>query len=276
MKTFVVSRGEVGALVQFIATKLKLSKKRAKTLIDSRSVFVNGRRLWMAQHVVEAGDTIEVHAEVAQQERELSKREVLFEDDTLVIINKPAGMLSNADARSAERALQRLLGVRVYAVHRLDRDTSGCLMFAKTDACRIQLEEMFKTRQIEKIYHAIVLGKVPPHIEAIRTPVDGKPALTKVMLLSSSGRASHIKVKLETGRMHQIRKHLSSIRHPVLGDKEYYRLELSAELVAAAPRQLLHARLVTFAHPTTGEKVRVEAPLPKDFTRALKMLKLQE
>lgn len=273
LKSYVVTRNEVGQLLGFLSSKLNVSKKKAKQMLDARSVYVNGKRIWMAQSEVFPGDQVEVHG--LMETEELTKGHILYQDASIVIINKPPGLASNGERGSAEDKLKEFLDTKnVFATHRIDKDTSGCLMFALTNEAKEACEELFKQRKIDKFYHAVALGRVPEHFDAIRTPIDGRPACTKLRVLKISGNVTHLKLKLETGRTHQIRKHLASIRHPVLGDKDYYRLPLPPELVCLAPRQLLHSKSIRFMHPFTGKQVSVEAPFPQDMRRALNALKI--
>lgn len=260
-------------MLGFLASKLNISKKKAKQLLDARLVYVNGKRIWMAQSELFPGDVVEVHGQTETEE--FTKGHILYQDKAIVIINKPAGLISNGERGSAEDKLREFLDSKsVFATHRIDRDTSGCLMFALTKEALDACEDLFKQRKIDKFYHAIVLGRVPEHFDAIRSPIDGRPACTKLKVLRSAGKVTHLKLKLETGRMHQIRRHLATIRHPVLGDKDYYKLPLPPELVQLAPRQLLHSKSIRFTHPFTGQQVSVEAPFPYDMKRALNALKI--
>ncbi len=275
-----ITRKHAGSpLLDFLSNELKLSKRAAKDLLDRRNVHVNGQRVWMARHMLQTGDVVSLPETVGGwiKERTTQNRKIpiLWEDEHYLIADKPAGLLS-AGAASLERRLQeqcRLPALRV--VHRLDRDTSGCLILARSRADFDAIVPLFRARHINKTYHALVHGKMTKGEQRISKPLGGRTAVSHVRVLDSSPVASHLAIKIETGRTHQIRIHVASIRHPVLGDQRYRRQdEDTAELAAAVPRQMLHARTIQFLHPVTSQSVRAEAPLPADFKTCLRHLKL--
>ena len=275
-ETFSVAPNEAGApLIGFLAAHLDLSKKNTKRLLDAHAVFVNDRRVWMAKHALRPGDHVEVRLpREAPASRPARSPTLLWQDDDYVIADKPAGLLSNGPDSLESELREALHCPALEAVHRLDRDTSGCLLLAKNRAARDAMVQVFKEGRITKLYHALALGRVSHKAREIATPVDGEPALTRLTVLSSNHAASHLKLKLETGRTHQIRKHLLVIRHPVLGDRSY---AAGAEPLAALrgiPRQMLHASGLAFRHPRTGEMVRVQSPLPGDFRVCMRKLRL--
>jgi 23S rRNA pseudouridine1911/1915/1917 synthase len=275
IRQFRVRRDQAGQPLQrFIADQLGLSRGKAKALIDSRQVFVNDRRVWMARHALQAGDRIEApHA--LEPSRTGPATEVLFEDADYVVANKPAGRVSNGPD-SVEADLRQTLGlVTLAAVHRLDRDTSGCLLLSKrSDAFDGAVEE-FRQHGILKLYQAIAVGRVAGPERTITAPVDDEPAVTQVLVIDSNAAASHLKLRIETGRTHQIRKHLQGIGHPVLGDRMYGLGRTASPEERRAERQMLHASTLQFTSPLSGKVVRVTAPLPKDFIACLRRLKLR-
>lgn len=272
LRSFTIAPREAGITIQaFLAARLNLSRNRAKALLDQRGTFVNGRRVWMAHHVLAAGARVEVAAERAAAP---PAPRVLYEDQELVVIAKPAGLVA-AGSSSAETALKSAgqpLALR--AAHRLDRDTSGCLLLAKTPAVFDALVAAFRDGRVLKLYHALAAGCVTPAAGTIRTPVDGLPAVSHYRVLDACAAASHLLVRIETGRTHQIRKHLAGIHHPVLGDTSYGGGRAVAANLRAVPRQMLHAAAIEFDHPVAHRRLRVEAPLPDDFRRWLRQLKL--
>ena len=235
--------------------------------------------------------------------------EVLYEDEELVVVNKPAGLVvhparghrsgtlvngllarpgfaAGADARDREGAL------RPGVVHRLDKDTSGVLVVAKTERSREALKAQLAAHTTERAYLALTLGVPRPGV--IRTAYgrdrrsrlrftsrlrEGKPAVTRVQVLEklAGGRAALVECRLETGRTHQIRVHLSEqTKTPLVGDPLYGRPSQDSELAAVANalgRQALHAATLGFDHPASGERVRVSAPPPADFAAALAALR---
>jgi 23S rRNA pseudouridine1911/1915/1917 synthase len=261
-------------LQDFLAQGLKLSRNRAKALIDARKVFVNGHRVWMARHTLRRGDGVEVAVEAAVTAAPAAAPAFLYQDDDYGVVNKPAGRLSNGP-ESVEADLRTATGIpTLRAVHRLDRDTSGCLLMAKHPEAFDRAVELFRGRQILKIYHAIVAGRLQAPERTIEAPVEGERAVTHLQVLDAGREASHLKVKIETGRTHQIRRHLMTIGHPVLGDPAYGTGHVLPDLFRKVPRQLLHAACLQFVSPVSGKKVRVEAPLPADFKTWLRRLGL--
>ena len=275
LQHFVATPGEAGATLQaFLAEHLRLSKGKAKELLDRRVVFVNGRRVWMAKHELRARDEIEVQQPIASAALKQPVK-ILYQDDVLLVADKPAGLLANGADSVEERLRGQLKLPELEAVHRLDRETSGCMLFAKQSAAREMLVTLFGQHEVTKVYHAIAAGSVPDTIREIHTPVDGEPALTRVERLDANPRASHLKLNIETGRTHQIRKHLLAIRHPVLGDKQYGGRFQPAGWQAEIPRQMLHSAVLVFPHPQTGATIRCIASLPPDFRACLHRLHLR-
>jgi len=267
--------GDSGKTLQeFLAAHLGISKGKAKDLLDLRIVFVNGRRVWMAKHELKARDKIEVQLATTPTAVAQRMPKILFQDADLLVVDKPAGLLANGPG-SVEELLRTKLALPVLeVVHRLDRDTSGCLLLAKNLAMRDKLVALFGQREVTKVYHAIAAGRVPDDIHEIRTPVEGEPALSRLERLDANPQASHLKVNIETGRTHQIRRHLLQIHHPVLGDKQYGGRFQPAGHQAEIPRQMLHSAVLVFPHPATGAQVRCVATLPADFRGCLRSLRL--
>jgi len=249
MKTFHVSTNDHGQpIVQVVANKLRISKKQAKKLLDAKKVFVNGKRLWMAQSPLTEGDKIEVQ-EVVKHEVNIGSNAFLYRDEELLIIDKPPGITTNGD-ESLELHLRGILKVpSLLAVHRLDRDTSGCVIFAMSKGIKDKLEELFRKKSVVKHYSALVYGWVPGEIEEIKKALDGKPALTKVSIVSANQHASHVRLQILTGRMHQIRRHMAAIRHPVIGDKDYATERVDFGALRMVERQMLHATSLEFESP---------------------------
>lgn len=276
MQSWQVSQFEHGrTLLDFLSEHLRVSRRRAKALLDTRAVFVNRRRIWMARHVLRSGDVVEAQTN-DKPARSLVSPEVLllFEDEHYMIVNKPAGMAVDGP-RGVETAYRRQFGSgEIALVHRLDRDTSGCLILAKNRAALDAIVPLFEQRRVVKVYHVLVAGLFPKNVRTIRKDVDGQMAVTHVMRLSANARASHLRVRIETGRTHQIRKHMAALRHPVLGDRQYATGPLKDPLLRSIPRQMLHASQIAFAHPFSGTMIQIKAPLPADFRDQLKRLRL--
>ncbi|MCX6993388.1 MAG: RluA family pseudouridine synthase [Kiritimatiellaeota bacterium] len=279
-------------LLAFLAAHQQLSNHKAKALLDARRVFVNGQRIWMARHRLEPGDSVEIQEANPPSGFTngpvISRETVLYESSDYLIANKPAGMLANAcppaqarpgnsarGPKSLEFSLRRLLGnPALTAVHRLDRDTSGCLLFAQQAEAEARIRPLFVQHRIRKMYHAIVSGFVPGPEQAITHSIDHRSARTLARTLDANKRASHLWIELETGRTHQIRRHLVSIGHPLLGDQQYAtRREVSPQ-ERTIRRQMLHAYELAFRHPVTGKPVHAKAPLPDDFAACLRQFGL--
>lgn len=260
-------------LFEVIATELGISKKKAQAALDARQVLVNGKRIWMKNHIVKEDDRIEVLAGEAAPVIP-KKISILWQDKDFMIINKPAFLLTNASEKSVEALLRKQeKNKTIYAVHRLDKETSGCVLFAKSAAAKTAAIPMFKERAIMKIYRAVTIGQFPRKWNEIRTDIEGYMSTTRVKSLDSNKQASYLELRIETGRTHQIRRHLADKRHPVLGDKKY--AGAGNEISLAQPRQMLHAYRLVFPHPKTEEMIRVTAPLPGDFKKCLAQLKLR-
>ncbi len=271
----------------------ELSRSRIQQLIRSGSVRLNGA-ITRPHQLVRKGDKIELTnppPEKIETRPEAIPLEILFEDDDLIVINKPAGMTVHPGAGHHEHTLVNALlhhcstlsGIggkeRPGIVHRLDKETSGCLVAAKNDIAHRELSKQFATRTVEKIYLALVAGKLRKQTGVIeekigRHPVQrkrmsvssprGREARTEYRVLRLNEQASLIECRLHSGRTHQIRVHLHHLGHPVLGDKIY-----GLRFAKNFPRQMLHAWKLGFRHTRTGERKNFEAPLPDDFEQAI-------
>jgi 23S rRNA pseudouridine1911/1915/1917 synthase len=283
-------------LDQFLAKHLpEFSRSRLQQLIRDGFVRLNNSTSRPRQ-IVRRGDRIEVTEPPLKKIETLPERiplEILFEDDDIIVINKPAGLVVHPGAGHREHTLVNALlnhcatlsGIggkeRPGIVHRLDKETSGCLVVAKNDVAHRELSKQFAQRSVDKIYLALVAGKLrkpvgvieekigrhPVHRQRMSaTTLHGRSAKTEYRVVQSSERASFIECRLHSGRTHQIRVHLHHIGHPVLGDKVY-----APCLAKDFPRQMLHAWKLGFRHPRTATWKNFEAPLPDDFAAAIKL-----
>lgn len=271
--SFVVSKVESGQSLQvFLASKLSVSKRAAKNLMDDRKVWVNRKCVWMAHHELRQGDTVEVPAALKPQNEAPQKIRILVEDDHYLVADKPAGLLAVGEG-SAEAVLRDQTGIpTLQAVHRLDRDTTGCLLFAKSASDFEAAVAMFKTRRVIKLYHAIVFGTFDRPATTVNQELDGERAVSHIQREAVSKDASFLKVRIETGRTHQIRRHLASIRHPVLGDREHGVKFARDPRLLTIPRQMLHASGLEMPHPVlSGKTLKAHSPLPADFRRCLRV-----
>ena len=290
-------------LAQF--TPVGPSRAYVQRLIARGLVQINGRPTKAAYRVAE-GDEVWVGVPPPEQPADLKPEaiplDIVYEDDHIVVVNKPRGMpvhpgVGNPTGTLVNALLARypsLSGVagvmRPGIVHRLDKDTTGLLVVAKTNDAHLGLTRQLKERTIQRIYWAIVRGQ-PGADEGLidapigRHPTDrlrmavvagGRSAVTRFRVLERFGDYSLLQVKLETGRTHQIRVHMAYIGHPIAGDPVYGAgrgSKARGELGLAA--QALHARELAFAHPVTGEPMHFTAPLPKDMEQALERLREQ-
>ncbi len=275
--SFVVSRVESGQSLQvYLASKLSLSKRAAKGLLDLKTVWVNRRCVWMAHHRLSQGDTVEVPApqkgEIVASAAD-KKIRVLVEDEHYLIVDKPSGLLSSGEAGCVAAILQQQTGEQgLKAVHRLDRDTTGCLLLAKSEAAFVAAVAVFKTRRVMKTYHTIVSGRFERAASTVRDELDQERAVSHIRREGCSKDASFLKVRIETGRTHQIRRHLASLRHPVLGDREHGFKTARDPRLLTVPRQMLHASELELPHPLVpGATLKAHSPLPADFRRCLKL-----
>lgn len=272
---YVVSKVESGQSLQvFLSAKLSVSKRAAKNLLDDRSVWVNRRCVWMSHHMLRQGDTVEVPAaskpkgEAAQK----PKIRVLVEDEHYLVVDKPSGLVSVGEGGAEEILREQTQHPSLKAVHRLDRDTTGCLLLAKTAAAFDAAVAVFKTRRVSKLYQAIVYGHFDRSSSTVDQELDGDRAVSHIQREAVSKDASFLKVKIETGRTHQIRRHLAAIRHPVLGDREHGVKFARDPRLMTVPRQMLHASGIEMPHPMlSGKTLKAHSPLPADFRRCLKL-----
>jgi 23S rRNA pseudouridine1911/1915/1917 synthase len=262
-------------LVDFIARHLSLSKRAAKNLLDLRNVSVNGRRVWIAKHLLEVGDEVKVLVTPAAGGTP-EKTSILYRDKNYLVINKPTGVVVCGKKGSLETRLRHQLNRDgIVAVHRLDRDTSGAVMFAFSEDAKQKMIEQFRAKDITKVYHAIVHDHMKRGTSTISKPIGGQTAISHVRVLDTSAKAAYVSVSIETGRTHQIRIHLASIRHPVLGDRKYAGGVLLENNLAEVPRQMLHAYSLGFTHPDSGKRIVVKALPPPDFKACLRSFNLK-
>jgi len=268
----VAADGRSMELLAFLADGLKISRRRAKHLLDERRVYVNRRRVWMARHHLQPGDLVEVQSVAPEQPT--FPPQLLFEDEDLVVVDKPAGLLAvgRESLESRMRAQRRYTALR--AVHRLDADTSGCMILACNLQAAERLRTEFKRRRVTKRYRAIVIGRVRGLQRKLDWDLDGRSGTSYVKVIVRGEHASLVEVETHSGRLHQVRRHLALAGYPVAGDRVYATGSIALEALRALPRQMLHAEFIAFRHPTKGIPVECRAPLPTDFRSSLEVLGL--
>ncbi len=298
---FCVSEGEGGERLDiFISRGAGLSRSRAQRLISEGAVRVGGE-VRPKHHRLRAGDRVEVDEPPREEAPPMPQDiplDIVYEDSDLAVIEKPAGLVVHPAGGHREGTLVNALlhglgelsslgdAARPGIVHRLDRDTSGLLVVAKNDPSHLRLQKMVRDRTLQRHYLALVHGVPPTRLGTVEAPVGrdpkerkrmavtasgGRPAVTHFRVERSFAACALLEVELVTGRTHQIRVHLSYIGHPVAGDRQYgTRGSLEREL--GLQRQFLHACRLIFPHPSSGETLRFESPLPPDLEGPLRML----
>lgn len=252
------------------------SKSGIKKTVKKKLIFIDGILATTSKYI-SGGEKIELFESETSLTFERLKLdiEVLFEDDFLAVVYKPAGILvsgnkfvtiANALTQNLKKSNQ-IDAVKPQPIHRLDYPTSGVLLIGKTNNAIQKLGELFINKEIQKTYYAITIGKMKTN-GIINTSVDDKNALTKYEVLESviSKRFNFlnlVKLSPKTGRKHQLRKHLLSIKHPILGDKEHF----IKDKILKGKGLYLHATTLDFSHPFTKENISITKELPKKFTK---------
>ena len=307
--TFSIGSDNAGArLDAYLASQIDgWSRARLQRLIENEDVLVNGKSA-KPSYKLREHDEVEVELIAPAADAFVPEDipiEIVYEDETLVVVNKPAGLVVHPAAGIASGTLANALayhfqnlpgggtGVRPGLVHRLDRDTSGLLVVAKTESALENLSDQFRDRTVYKSYVALVHGRMASNSGKIDQPLardptnrtrmavvrNGRNALTLYRLRRGFDRFTLLDVELKTGRTHQIRVHLAWLKHPVVGDETYgagrdntiQDARLRAR-VRSLDRQFLHAEKLAFTHPKTGEWVKFESGLPEDLEELLAAL----
>ena len=303
--------GEIHAgmrIDSFIAAETELSRSAAARLCEDGNILVNGLPV-LKKYAVKPDDEIEyIEPELRECEvvAEDIPLDVIYEDDYVIVINKPSGMvvhpapgnysgtLVNALLYHCKDSLSGIGGVaRPGIVHRIDKDTSGLLVVAKSDEAHAALSEELKYHGIEREYRALVVGGFGEDTGVVDYPIGRHPqdrkkmavirdgshsareARTHYRVLERFGNISYLALKLETGRTHQIRVHMSYTGHPLLGDGVYGKNKTQFETrhPSLFDGQALHAIRLTLTHPKSGERMSFDSPLPEKFERALELLR---
>jgi 23S rRNA pseudouridine1911/1915/1917 synthase len=304
MARIVVQNLEPGTEIRadkFLATHFQdISRTQIRKSFDGGKVFCNGNGI-RPRHSLKNGDTVEVEL-VAPEPTALAPHamelEVLFEDAYLLIVNKPVGISVHAgNGVRAPTLVEGVLahcelskiggGFRPGVVHRLDRDTSGAIIFAKTEGVHLALTRLFSERAIKKEYLAVVCGSMGTLAGTIDQPIgrhwaiktkmcirrDGRPAVTDWRLRERFGELfSLLSITPRSGRTHQIRVHMASIGHPLLGDTTYgYKSNFCSRM--HCQHHVLHAHGLRFGHPITAQDVGIKAPIPAEFSAIISRLR---
>ncbi|HEY1554355.1 MAG TPA: RluA family pseudouridine synthase [Kofleriaceae bacterium] len=275
---FEVEDGDAGLRLDQVIPKhvAGLSRRKARAVIDLGGVFVDRARVKVAGRIVRARQTIEVNVGGALDRAAEASPEprIVHEDAHVLVVDKPAGLVTAPTPEGDRGDLLDLLARRfgeVYLVHRLDLPTSGLLVFARTRDANKRLGDAFVAHDVDREYTAVAIGEVSE--QTIDRPIGGRRAVTHVRPLDSLSGATLVAARLETGRTHQIRVHLAGLGHPVAGDRTHGG-QTERTFVPRAPRLALHARLLGFTHPATGERVRFESALPAELAAWIDRLRV--
>ncbi len=282
----------------FVSTQADISRSRAVSILEQGCVLVNGKQATKKTKLKQC-DIVEINLPdpvVYEAVAEDIPIDIIYEDDHLLVVNKPKGMVVHPAAGNYTGTLVNALmfycgdslsginGVlRPGIVHRIDKNTSGLLMVAKNDDAHNGLAEQIKEHSFKREYEAVVYGNIKTESGTVNAPIARHPTKRKQMAVISGGRDAithyevieqfngftHLRLRLETGRTHQIRVHLAYMGHPVVGDDVYGPKKVITELSG----QCLHAKTLGFLHPITGEYLEFTSSLPKYFEGFLKKLK---
>jgi 23S rRNA pseudouridine1911/1915/1917 synthase len=300
-----------------ICQGLNISRNRIQGLIQSGNITVNDRKT-AASYPVKPGDRIRIVIDAAPLKRKRPQAEdipleIFFEDRHLLVINKPAGMVVHPAAGNYSGTLVNALlhhsdklsdagdDQRPGILHRLDKDTSGLLLAVKTEQAHTGLAKQLEAREIVRRYQALVWGLMDAPEGTVDAPIGrssfdrkkmdisairGRHAVTHYRVLDEYGIISHLELKLETGRTHQIRVHLKHLGHPVVGDVTYggtgrpvitafarKNAALAGKILELAGRQMLHAAVLGFIHPVTSKYLEFSSPIPEDMKKLIKTVK---
>ncbi len=290
MEQIIVESGANSRIDSYLAQRQNCSRVTIQRLLEKGNILINGKQV-KPSYKVQENDEIQIEKEEPKEVKMKAQKipiSILYEDENMLVVNKPKGMvvhpangnpdgtLANAVMAICKDSLSGIGGeIRPGIVHRLDKNTSGVVIIAKNDATHIALSDMLKNHQIEKTYIALVRGIVKENEGTIDMPIarsnsdrkkmavnrDGKNAIThfKVLERFYDEDVTLLEIKIETGRTHQIRVHLSHIGYPVIGDDVYS----NGKNRWGIKGQCLHAKSLKFQHPITGKEMYIEAPVPE-------------
>lgn len=276
-------------LLEFLFLNLNnQSKNNVKSLLTHREVLVDEKTVTQYDYPLKKGQTVRIVRSVDREAKQKDALQILFEDDELIVINKPAGLLSVAADNEKEKTAYHILTDyirrrnpqgRIFVVHRLDRDTSGVLMFAKNERTKLALQDNWDSLVSQRGYVAVIEGQLNEKSGRIRSwlkqtttllmysskkPGDGLEAITNYNVIGETANYSLVNIQLETGRKNQIRVHMKELGHSVVGDSKY------GAQTNPLKRLGLHAYVLELRHPFTDKLMHFEAEIPKSFTALIK------
>ena len=280
---------EATQLMDFLLAKMGgMSRSSVKSLLGHRQVTVNEKVVTQFDYMLKAADSVVINSTRGNVELVHPKLRIIFEDSDLIVVEKKEGLLTVTTGRESETTAFLILKNyvkksstrnKIYTVHRLDRETSGVILFAKHSDAQHILRDNWHEIVTKRVYVAVVEGKVEKESDRIvswlteneislkisssRTDNGGKEAITNYRLIKSNDEFSLLEIELETGRKNQIRVHMESIGHPIVGDRKY-------GSTTTIGRLALHARVLEFYHPMTSEPLHFETPVPREFLKVFR------
>ena len=298
-KKNIITQEFVGKRIdKIISIEEDISRTTVQRLIEESKILLNGKKT-KPSYIVQLDDEIVIFEDEPKETNlkpEDIPLDIIYEDDDILVVNKqkglvvhpgngnPNGTLVNAVMAHCKEGLSGIGGeIRPGIVHRIDKDTSGLLIIAKNDKAHINLSEQIKNHEVKKTYIALVRGRMKENQATIDMPIarsqkdrtkmavsrNGKNAVTHIKVLQKFDEYTLLEVNIETGRTHQIRVHLSQIGYPIVGDMVYSNGKNPFGVVG----QMLHSSKLEFVHPITGEKMKLEAELPKYFEEVLEKIR---
>ncbi len=298
-KKYIITQEFVGKRIdKIISIEEDISRTTVQRLIEESKILLNGKKT-KPSYIVQLDDEIVIFEDEPKETNlkpEDIPLDIIYEDDDILVVNKqkglvvhpgngnPNGTLVNAVMAHCKEGLSGIGGeIRPGIVHRIDKDTSGLLIIAKNDKAHINLSEQIKNHEVKKTYIALVRGRMKENQATIDMPIarsqkdrtkmavsrNGKNAVTHIKVLQKFDEYTLLEVNIETGRTHQIRVHLSQIGYPIVGDMVYSNGKNPFGVVG----QMLHSSKLEFVHPITGEKMKLEAELPKYFEEVLEKIR---
>ena len=280
---------EPGELMAFLMAQLPhKNRNNIKSLLSNKQILIDGKVYTQFNHPLQPGQVVTVAANRAPETSQYRGLTILFVDQYVIIINKQAGLLSMSTDRERDRTAYGILSEyvkkesqknKVFIIHRLDRETSGVMMFARSEKVQQLMQESWNDTTKERTYVALVEGVPDPPaglvssylheskaliVYSSQNPDSGRLSVTNYNVLKASEKYALLELELETGRKNQIRVHMQDIGHPIAGDSKY------GATTNPIGRLGLHARQLSFEHPITGEQMQFDAPVPKSFLAAVK------
>ena len=280
---------EPAELLAFLIAQLPhKNRNNIKSLLSNKQVLIDGKVYTQFNHPLHPGQVVTVAANRAPETSQYRGLTILYEDPSIIVINKQAGLLSMATSKERDRTAYGILSDyvkkqnlsnKIFIIHRLDRETSGVMMFAKSEKVQGLMQESWNATTKERTYVALVEGVPNPEhgtitsylheskaliVYSSQNPDSGQLSITNYAIKKANAGYALLELELETGRKNQIRVHMQDIGHPIAGDAKY------GATTDPIGRLGLHAEVLAFEHPITGESMRFDAPVPKSFLSMMK------